>query len=198
MAEDYADYQLGKKKKSDYTALVIISLAIFLLFVTVIYSYLNSGNYLLWKLGSDDPDTREWAAAKLISKGSKIVSETLQTASDESVDMAARRMAVYVLGELRDDEIQKEVEKLFTNGPIEIKEEAAIALVKSGDPKVIRILTGPYRRASKSLKMIILHALGELGLPGALDVLAVASSSEDEDIKNAADEALAKIRNRKR
>ncbi|MBI3582305.1 MAG: HEAT repeat domain-containing protein [Nitrospinae bacterium] len=176
--------------------LVIVGWAFGLCFVAVIAAaiYLTSPGFLVKMLSSDDVRHRRWAADELVRQGEGAGKRSLALATDTRADAEARRLAVFVLGEIGYRESTPELLALFRGGDPVLREQSAYALGRMGDAAVAPELIGAYEGAPKGVKMKIIAALGELPTERGISLLKRESEAgTDDTLKDAAAYALKKI-----
>ncbi len=176
--------------------LTIVGWVFGLSFVAVIAVafYFTSPGFLVKMLSSDDVRHRRWAADELVRLGEGAGKRSLALATDPRADPEARRLAVFVLGEIGYRESTPELLSLFRGGDPVLREQSAYALGRMGDAAVAPELIGAYENSPKGVKMKILAALGEL--PTEKGILLLKRESEagtDDTLKDAAAYALKKI-----
>lgn len=174
------------------------TLLIILLLVVVIglgaVSHYTSTAYLKTKFTSDNPKMRRWAVAQVVKKGVSAGPEMLKMAGDRTLSVESRRIAVFVLGEIGYMEGKKELITVFKTDELVLRGQAAFALGRMGDESVLPELISAYDSAPKGLKLKIISALGELGHPGGMELVARALEDSDELIRQTAEYALIKIK----
>lgn len=194
MSATYSDYEEKDEGKKDLAAKTVTAvLAVFIVGIALI-AHFTSIDYLVSRLESSDPAKRKAAVEKIIRKGQEAGYATLSLALNKEADLEARRIAVFLLGEIRYEDAKKELLKLLKKSPPVIQGQAAYALGRLGDVKVMPSLTSAYRRAPKGVKIKILSALGELGDASAIGFLSRAAGDNKKAIRNAAASALNKIK----
>lgn len=176
--------------------LTIVGWVFGLCFVAVIAVafYFTSPAFLVKMLSSDDVGHRRWAADELVRQGKDAGKRSLVLVMDPHADSEARRLAVYVLGEIGYRESTPELLSLFRGDNLVLREQSAYALGRMGDAAVAPELIGAYEDAPKGVKMKIIAALGEL--PTERGILLLKRESEggtDDTLKDAATYALQKI-----
>ena len=172
---------------------VYLLLAVFIVgMVSVIY--FSSTGYLKSKFSSDSVVLRRWAVDQVVKKGGSAGSHMLALVGDTAQEVETRRLAIYVLGEIKYLESSGELLKVFfENDHLVLREQAAFALGRMGDVSALPEILSAYESAPKGLKLKIISALGELGDSGGIPLLKKAAGSGDELIKQTAEYALGKI-----
>ncbi len=176
--------------------LTIVGWVFGLCFVAVIAAafYFTSPGFLVKMLSSDDVQHRRWAADELVRQGEGAGKRSLALVMDPLADSEARRLAVFVLGEIGYRESTPELLSLFRGDNMVLREQAAYALGRMGDAAVAPELIGAYESAPKGVKMKIIAALGELPTERGILLLKKESASiTDDTLKDAAAYALKKI-----
>lgn len=159
-----------------------------------IYSYFTSKEYLVGRLYSSSAKTRRWAVDQLVKKGDKMGIEMKRLALDKKQNKEARRLAIFVMGEIKYEKAIDDLRGIFEQEELPLKEQAVYAMGRIGNPIVIPDLVNAYKRAPKGLKLKILTALGEIGNRAGTMLLIEALDSNDDLIQQAASLALKKVR----
>lgn len=197
MDESFGQAYPGKEsggEKRPRGKFIYILLAIFIVGM-VCAVYFSSTGYLKSKFESDSVSLRRWAVDQIVKKGSSAGPQMLKTAKDASQVVETRRLAIYVIGEVKYKKGSEELLKIFyENEHLVLREQSAFALGRMGDASVLPKLVAGYENAPKGLKLKIISALGELGDVGALPLVEKAAASGDELMKQTALYALGQIR----
>ncbi|GMT41950.1 MAG: hypothetical protein IEMM0002_0361 [bacterium] len=188
----YTVQDVGDEEKPWYKLLFLLLFVV--LVIMGIISYYTSSHYFESKLTSENPKTRRWAVNQMVEKGQSAGPAMLKIAVDARQDLEMRRLALFVLGEIKYSEGAGELLEIFADGPLVLREQSAYALGRIGDNNVLPDFVAAYSRAPKGLKLKILSAMGELGNLSAIETLAAAVSDDDELIRQTAELALKKIR----
>ena len=138
---------------------------------------------------------RRWAVDQVVMKGESAGPQMLEIAVDKKRKLETRRLAIYVLGEVKYEKSAGELLKIFSESEqLVLREQAAFALGRMGNSSALPELLSGYGSAPKGLKLKIISALGELGDAGGMALLETAAGSGDELVKQTAQYALGKIR----
>ena len=173
--------------------LLIILLLVVVIGLGAVLHY-TSTTYLKTKFTSDNPKMRRWAVTQVVKKGGSAGPEMLEMVRDRTLPVEARRIAVFVLGEIGYMEGKEELIRVFKTDEIVLRGQAAFALGRMGDESALPELLSAYESAPKGVKLKIISALGELGHPGGQALLKKAAGSSDELIRQTAEYALVKIK----
>jgi HEAT repeat protein len=149
--------------------------------------YLTSPEFLVTLLSSDNVQSRRWAADELVRQGDGAGKQALGVAMNQSVDLEARRLAIFILGEIHYREATPQLLSFFKGDNPTLQEQSAYALGRMGDASLGPELVSAYDAAPKGLKMKIISALGELPTePGKALLKRESATSTDETIRGAA------------
>ena len=192
LGQGYINKESGGQKPAR-GKFVYLLLAIFIAgMVSVIY--FSSTGYLKSKFSSDSVVLRRWAVDQVVKKGASAGSQMLGLVGDTTQEVETRRLAIYILGEIKYLKSSGELLKIFSeNEYLVLREQAAFALGRMGDVTALPELLSAYESAPKGLKLKIISALGELGDSGGEPLLKKAAGSGDELIKQTAEYALGKL-----
>ena len=162
----------------------------------LLLAYWLSPAHLVTMLNDGTPSTKRWAADTLIGKGADSAgAAVLEAASNPALDPEARRMAVFILGEMHHTAAEPRLIALMKEGDAVLGGQAAFALGRMGDGAMLNELLGAYDGAPKGLKLRILAALGELGNAGAADLINREAARADDDlIRDTAHQAAIKMK----
>ena len=184
---------MTEEKKGGLPAILAWSLGLFFAALIGAAWYFTSSGFLIKMLSSDDVQHRRWAADELVRQGEGSGKPALALAMNPSADPEARRLAVFVLGEVRYRESTPQLLSLFKGDNLPLREQSAYALGRIGDASVAQELIGAYEAAPKGVKMKIIAALGDI--PTEQGVLLLKRESEagtDDTLRDAAAYALKK------
>ncbi len=158
--------------------------------------YWLSPGHLVTMLNDGDPAKKRWAADTLIGKGAGSAGATvLEVAADPAREPETRRMAVFILGEMRYAAAEPRLITLMKEGDAVLGGQAAFALGRMGADRALPELLGTYDAAPKGLKLRILAALGELGNTGGAALLKKEADRADDDlIRDTARQAVIKMK----
>ena len=193
LGQAYINKEGGGKKPARQKFLYIL-LAIFIVGMACVI-YFSSTGYLKSKFESDSVVMRRWAVDQVVMKGESAGPQMLEIAVDKKRKLETRRLAIYVLGEVKYEKSAGELLKIFSESEqLVLREQAAFALGRMGNSSALPELLSGYGSAPKGLKLKIISALGELGDAGGMALLETAAGSGDELVKQTAQYALGKIR----
>jgi HEAT repeat protein len=190
---DKTDKNSGGEKPVKKGLLVVL----LLIFIAGIAAamYFTSISFLVSKFTSDDPKMRRWAVNQVVKKGESAGPHMIKMVEDKTLEVELRRLAIFVLGEVKYKEGITKLLKIFSEGDhLILREQAAFALGRMGDHRVLSELVTGFDSAPKGLKLKIISALGELGSPGGLEVIERALDSKDDLIRQTAEYALIKLK----
>ena len=192
LGQEYVNKE-NSGQKPERGKFVYLLLAIFVVgMVSVIY--FSSTGYLKSKFTSDSVMMRRWAVDQVVKKGLSAGPQMLGLVGDTTLEVETRRLAIYVLGEIKYLESSGELLKIMSeNEHLVLREQSAFALGRMGDVSALPELLSAYESAPKGIKLKIISALGELGDAGGLPLIETAAASSDELIKQTAEYALGKI-----
>ncbi|MBI3794092.1 MAG: HEAT repeat domain-containing protein [Nitrospinae bacterium] len=169
-----------------------VGVAVLAMFASIIY--FTSSGFLTSMLSSTDVRHRRWAADELVRQGASAGIPSLNVANDATADPESRRLAIFVLGEIKYKEALPQLLTFFKGDNVTLREQSAYALGRIGDQSVVGSLLDGYETAPKGVKIKILAALGELGSKDGVPLLKMESdTSQDETIKEAAAYSLQKL-----
>lgn len=189
----YPDKNSGGDKP-DRGKFIYVLLAVFIAGMAGVI-YFSSTGYLKTKFESDSVVLRRWAVDQVVKKGESAGPEMLEIAGDTTREVETRRIAIFVLGEIKYRKGAGELLKIFSkNEHLILREQAAFALGRMGNVSALPELVSGYEGAPKGLRLKIISALGELGDKGGLSLLETAAESSDDLLKQTAQYALGKIR----
>jgi len=156
--------------------------------------YFSSTGYLKSKFASDSVVLRRWAVDQVVKKGESAGPQMLEMINDAAQEVETRRIAIFVLGEIKHRKSAGELLEIFYKSEhLVLREQAAFALGRMGDVSALPKLVSGYESAPKGLKLKIISALGELGDKGGLALVEKAAGSSDDLLKQTAEYALGKI-----
>jgi len=190
--QEYPDKNSGGEKAAR-GKFVYVLLAIFIAGMASVI-YFSSTGYLKSKFSSDSVVLRRWAVDQVVKKGESAGPQMLELLNDAAQEVETRRLAVYVLGEVKYEKSAGELLKIFSESEhLVLRGQAAFALGRMGDVSALPELVSGYEGAPKGLKLKIISALGELGDKGGLALVEKAAGSGDDLLKQTAEYALIKI-----
>jgi HEAT repeat protein len=181
------------KKPGAFPILLGVLLGLAVIGAGIAYHYLST-DYLVSAISNDSQQKRRWAVDMLILKGQAAGKPVMAIAMDGSSDHETRRLAIFILGEIHYRDGAPQLTGFFRGDDLVLREQAAYALGRLGDPAFAAELISGYENAPKGLKMKILSALGELGGTEGIRLLkSEAENNGDGTIRDTARFALGKI-----
>lgn len=182
---------MSEEKKSRLQTFLWSLLVLFFVFGVGAVWYFTSPGFLAKLLASDNVQNRRWAADEMVSQGEGAGKAALETATNPEANLEARRLAIFVLGEIRYRVATPQLLAFFKGDNPTLREQSAYALGRIGDASVAPELIGAYETAPKGLRIKIIAAMGELVTEQGMELLKrEATSGTDETIRDAANYAL--------
>jgi len=185
-----------KKRPNNIPLFVALLGFLFLVIGLVGIAYFTSYSYTFSKFYDGDPKIRRWAVDTMVKKGDEVGERMLAVAKNSDEHPEVRRLAIFVLGEIKYKPALPSLIVMLKNAPIMLREQVAYALGQYARSELAFELISAYPTAPKGLKMKIIISLGNIGGSDSIELLKKEAVSGDALISKASEIALAKARTR--
>ena len=175
---------------------IVVGLFILMVGFAGILYYTSSGRHIS-NLSSENVEKRRFAADQLIEKGEAAGKPALKAATDKTLDRETRRLAIFVLGQIRYPDAKEPLLAIMRDEAPLLRQQAAYSLGRLSDPSLLPELEAAYRSGDKGLKAKIIFGLGEAkgeAAKAGLPLLEAAAKSDDEFLRAAAELAIDKVK----